>query len=310
MKEFTNIVYMSNVSRQAQTKLIGGNMEFDNIINSMNLESIIINDTIYTLPTNMINNIKQSVNLISDTSKNLVKAIKTEIKGISVKCYNIFMNTINDIIKYISKLASNPINVLMKWLMNPANLAALTKQSLKTTGQLFKSLASPSKILKTWCENNLESIIVILYTFYNSIIYSPVVLKFQNVFTKVSEYFKSGTLQLLEFLSPYVEALNSIVQSLFKLISPTDLKKFLDDCVHDLFNSNGEDRFNKLKVVFKEYVSNVKTSVESIKTVVTQTFVKIDDFINNQSSQSYSINDIDILKMLEDQNTKFKQIVN
>lgn len=308
IKEFTKIVESYETKRLAQTKLVGGNTELDNIIGNMKLESIIVNDTIYTLPVDMIDNIKQSVSLISETSKNLVKAIKTEIKGVSVKCYNIFMDAINDIIKYVSKLASNPVNVLMKWLLNPSNLAELTKQSFKTTTQLLKSLASPSKVLKTWCENNLESIVVLLYTFYNSIIYSPVVLKFQNAFNKVSEYFKSGTLQLLEFLSPYIEALNNIVQSLFKLISPNDLRDFLNSCVANLFNSSGEDRFNKLKVVFKEYVSNVKVSVESIKTVVTQTFAQIDDFINNQSNQSYSIEDVDILKMLETQNTKFKQI--
>ena len=349
-----------NISDKIQNQIndsINDFNEVPGISNFKNLQTVMINDNIYTLTAEQFNklksfkpnidNIKNEVesnienikNSIENNVENVENNVKSNIENVKNQVKSIkdilkndyitiqtdatkyisdivtkFSTTITEISKYISSMVSVPINLLVKWLINPNTIISLSITMIKST---VKNIANVLNLftfkLKKFATNyalsKFDVFIEALKTFYSSVIYNPIVGKIKNAFLYVINRLYSCsqfTQQVLSFITPYTDGLYNIITEIFNSIHPNNLKSLLNDVILSLFEEDKDknlktsilSKFKNIVQIFKNYISHISQSITDFANLFKSTFDNILNIINGKNIPSFNIS-IDNFNLLE-----------
>lgn len=261
-----------------------------------------INGKMITLDYNVFNNIVNSGHLIKNKAISVSNDFKQLLKVYVSKVKSIFQHSITKIINYITKLCSNPAEALTRWLASPSNIIKMGTLQVQNGVKLFKSFFNPKNIGKVLVENTSKNVLVVLYTFYKSVVYNPITLELKNMFNKIFDIFtdqsylekissfKDTVCNIFnDYVVGYIKSFRNIVNSLFELVSP----KKLNDLLNKLLNIgiNDKDKSSKLKAIFVDYINVVKDNVKEIPLLFNDTINNIYKLMEEDEVFTYSIDE-------------------
>lgn len=265
------------------------------------LTTIFINGQLITCTNNFrneFNKYKITINNAKDNIANIPRKIKNIIITFAKKTITEFSKAITSIISYITQICANPLDLLIKWLSKPNTIIELGKTSIVTG---FKNtvntvnIINPKKFIHNFLQNNSQMSISVIITFYNSIIYSPILNKIKKAINNVI----NSIINDLSFIKPYVNNIKDVINTIFSLINAQKLKEILKQCTDIILNQHVKDVFSLLKQIFSNYVEIVKNCICSFMTNIQNTF-------KNLSNLCLNIDKIDTLNIDEN---KFNEMI-
>ena len=261
-----------------------------------------INGKIITLDYNVFNNIVNSGHLIKNKAISVSNDFKQLIKVYVSKIKTIFTQSITKIINYITKLCSNPAEALTRWLASPSNIIKMGTLQVQNGVKLFKSFFNPKNIGKVLVENTSKNVLIVLYTFYKSVVYNPITLELKRMFNKIFDIFtdqsylekissfKDTVCNIFnEYIVGYINSFRNIVNALFELISPKKLNDLLNKLLD--IGINDKDKSSKLKLIFVDYINVVKDNVKEIPLLFNDTINNIYKLMEEDEIFTYSIDE-------------------
>lgn len=261
-----------------------------------------INGKVISLDYNVFNNIVNSGQLIKNKAISVSNDFKQLLKTYISKVKSIFQHSITKIINYITKLCANPAEALTRWLASPSNIIKMGSLQVQNGVKLVKSFFNPKSIGKVLVENASKNVLVVLYTFYKSVVYNPITLELKNMFNKIFDIFtdqsylekissfKDTVCNIFnDYVVGYIKSFRNIVNSLFDLISPKKLNDLLNKLLD--IGINDKDKSSKLKAIFVDYINVVKDNVKEIPLLFNDTINNIYKLMEEDEVFTYSIDE-------------------
>lgn len=261
-----------------------------------------INGKMITLDYNVFNNIINSGHLIKNKAISVSNDFKQLLKTYISKVKSIFQRSITKIINYITKLCANPAEALTRWLASPSNIIKMGSLQVQNGVKLVKSFFNPKSIGKVLVENASKNVLVVLYTFYKSVVYNPITLElkrmFNNIFDTLSDQsylekissFKDTVCNIFnDYVVGYIKSFRNIVNSLFDLVSPKKLNDLLNKLLD--IGINDKDKSSKLKSIFVDYINVVKDNIKEIPLLFNDTINNIYKLMEEDEVFTYSIDE-------------------
>lgn len=306
----------TNINNNEQNKIV--NDYFENLSNTLidsqkrlnDLSTIAVNGQLITctdkFKQEFINQSKLSVNITNEfinQSKNNFIKLTNEIKNTAIDftktAITEFTKVITKITSYITQISANPPELLIKWLSKPNTIIQLVETGAITgvkNAINIVNIIKPKKFIHNFIQNNVQISIVVISTFYNSIVYSPIL---NSLKTAINNIINSISNNLL-FIKPYINNIKNITNDMFNLINAQKLKEILKQCVNVILNQKINNVFDILKQIFNNYIQSMKTYVFSFIENIKITFNNILEICTN-------INNVELLNIDE---TKFNDIMN
>ena len=261
-----------------------------------------INGKMITLDYNVFNNIINSGQLIKNKAISVSNDFKQLLKTYVSKVKSIFQHSITKIINYITKLCANPVEALTRWLASPSNIIKMGSLQVQNGVKLVKSFFNPKSIGKVLVENASKNVLVVLYTFYKSVVYNPITLELKNMFNKIFDTlsdqsylekissFKDTVCNIFnDYVVGYIKSFRNIVNSLFDLVSPKKLNDLLNKLLD--IGINDKDKSSKLKSIFVDYINVVKDNIKEIPLLFNDTINNIYKLMEEDEVFTYSIDE-------------------
>ena len=157
------------------------------------------------------------------------------------------------------------------------------------------NIINPKKFIHNFLQNNSQMSISVITTFYNSIIYSPILNKIKIAINNLV----NAIINDLSFMKPYIANINDIINTIFSLINVRKLKEILKQCTDIILNQHVKDIFSLLKQIFNNYVGIIKTCICSCMTNIQNTFKNISNLCLN----------IDEIETLNVDENKFNEMI-
>ena len=261
-----------------------------------------INGKMITLDYNVFNNIINSGQLIKNKAISVSNDFKQLLKTYVSKVKSIFQHSITKIINYITKLCANPVEALTRWLASPSNIIKMGSLQVQNGVKLVKSFFNPKSIGKVLVENASKNVLVVLYTFYKSVVYNSITLELKNMFNKIFDTlsdqsylekissFKDTVCNIFnDYVVGYIKSFRNIVNSLFDLVSPKKLNDLLNKLLD--IGINDKDKSSKLKSIFVDYINVVKDNIKEIPLLFNDTINNIYKLMEEDEVFTYSIDE-------------------
>ena len=261
-----------------------------------------INGKVISLDYNVFNNIINSGQLIKNKAISVSNDFKQLLKTCVSKIKSIFQHSITKIINYITKLCANPAEALTRWLASPSNIIKMGSLQVQNGVKLVKSFFNPKSIGKVLVENASKNVLVVLYTFYKSVVYNPITLELKNMFNKIFDIFtdqsylekissfKDTVCNIFnDYVVGYIKSFRNIVNSLFELVSPKKLNDLLNKLLD--IGINDKDKSSKLKAIFVDYINVVKDNIKEIPLLFNDTINNIYKLMEEDEVFTYSIDE-------------------
>ena len=255
------------------------------------LQTIIINNIPYTLPTNVIkSNLSSLTSQMTQFGQTLMKEVMNYVASIA----STFTKLTADITRYIATTIADPIGALLKWLLKPSVIIRLVGTKVKVGMKNLKNLANirhPITMMMNYLQNNLKLFATIVSTFYQSTIYKPILYQIKKALDSIANLPTT-----LTFLQPYMTAIVKTKDELFEMLSSKQLKELLEKAIKML--GEGSDIRQIITNICKllcNYLNKAATSISNLFTSISDTFTHM--FSDDCSFATYKV-DSDLLAKL------------
>lgn len=255
------------------------------------LQTVIINNIPYTLPTDVIkSNLSSLTSQMTKFGQMLMKEVMNYVASIA----STFAKLTASITQYIATTIADPIGALLKWLLKPSVIIRLVGTKVRVGMKNLKNLANirhPTIMMMNYLQNNLKLFAIIVSTFYQSTIYKPILNQIKKAFDSIANLPAT-----LTFLQPYMKAIVETKDELFEMLSSKQLEELLKTAIDMLGKDLSiQQIITNICKLLCNYLNKAITSISDTFTSISDTFTHM--FSADCSFATYEV-DSDLLARL------------
>jgi hypothetical protein len=198
-----------------------------------------------------------------------------------VKASTAITKTNVEIGNYISTIISNPEMIIVKWIKDPSTFIGLPIATINYYINLIKNIKN--KDVKGLAKNELNKYMIIFSSFYNSVVYKPIVNKINNLIKTLikplNDYDAKELIDLFNDLDNYIKPKNIRINIVDLKIKETlkntknKIINFFDKLKNKIENFDVEETEIK---IFEEIIDNFDYKMNSklIKNIKNSKLIK------------------------------------